>query len=180
MFEEDTKTNQTFWIDIFFAFFITHWECEYVHARNKSSKRNKILLDIYRPFASADDTQYSNSQGMDLSSTTHYTMNSTIAPSMDLSKSIQCMTNIIPFDERLNGEETKPYMDFLEPILDQIKATSISERHKSAVLYSLTTVNTRADANKIHIKETTLDAPIDHINNWYLYDTNIQNRRATR
>lgn len=90
------------------------------------------------------------------------------------------MTNIISVGERLDGDETKPFTDRLEPIMDQMKAANIAEEHPPVVLFSLTSGKARNAANKVTINDTSIDELVDHIKNSCLYDKDIQGRRATR
>ena len=180
MFEEDIKQHPMFWIEILYSIFINYCGCETARTRNKSAKRNAIITCIYGPSGNDNEMQTTSSSTANRSSAIHFTANSNLSSTMDLPKSIQAMTNIIPLNERLDGDETKPFTDRLEPILDQMKAASISEQYQPVVLFSLTTGKARDAAKKININDTSMDAFVDHIKNFCLYDNDIRTRRATR
>ena len=160
--------------------FRNYCSCEPSRTRNKSAKRNVILNAIYGPSEQDDSRASFSSQVPDKSDAQDATSKSAAQSNMDLSKSIQAMTNIISISERLDGSEINAFTDRIDPILDQMKAAGIAKEHQPVVVFSLTTGKARDAAKKGNIHDTTMDELVDHIKECCLYDKDIQSKRATR
>ena len=180
MLEEDIKKYHPYWIEILYSIFLNFCGCSSSRTRNVSAKRNAVISCIYGTLDHEDDAQSGINHIAHRSAVTNFTTNPNVSSSMDLPKSLQAMINIIPIGERLDGDETKPFTDRLEPILNQMKAASISEQHQPVVMFSLTTGKARDAVKKVNINNTTVDALVDHIKEVCLYDKDIQERRGTR
>lgn len=108
MFEYDSQKKHKFKIKMLYTFFLS---CDFSPGRTRenSAKRNVVLTAIHDPGLYFDGGQTLTTQNKHPSSVTNVTSNPVFLASMDLSKSIQAMTNIIPLSKTLNGDETKPF-----------------------------------------------------------------------
>lgn len=94
---------------------------------NKLAKINAIITAIHGPTVSDDDARFSAIQIATRSFATNFTTNPVVLTSREVPKSIQAVTTIILYGEVLDSDETNPFFNFLEPILDQMKAAGIFE-----------------------------------------------------
>ena len=129
MLEEDVKKYHPYWIEIMYSIFLNFCACSSARTRRASAKRNAVLSSIFGTLEQDENSQSGSAHGANRSALSNFTTNPNFSSSMDLPKSIQAMTNIIPVGEKLDGDETKPFTDRLEPILDQMKAASNSDQH---------------------------------------------------
>lgn len=176
----DIKKYFMFWIEILYLIFCNYCSCEPARTRNNSAKRIVILNAIYGSSDRNEGGASSITQVPEKSNISNLASTSASHSNIDLTKSIQAMTNIIPISERLDGAETNPFTDRLDPILDQMKAAGIDQQHQPVVLVSLTNGKAREAANNVNLNDTTLNDLVDHIKELCLYDKDIQSRRATR
>ena len=182
MMEDDIKSYSLFWIDILYKLLKVFTGCKQARRRNVHAKQKAILNHIFEN----DDEETTAVTSRTASHDHQFQQNAEVrqngrpVPHMDLNKSIQAMSHIFPHSERLTGEETHPFTDRLQPIVDQMSASGVNDEHKSLVLFSLTAGKARKAASKLPLQSTSFDEMITSIKNVCLYDSSIQERRATR
>ena len=89
---------------------------------------------------------------------------------------------IFPPSDRLSGSETETLMARLTPILEQMSASKIPSEHQPTVLYSLTQTGSKARRvlRTCNLTEADVNQVVELLKENCLYDTNIQDRRASR
>ena len=93
-----------------------------------------------------------------------------VVSNMDLNKSIQTFNHIVTLTERLTGEQTHPFTDSLQPVLDQVSASGVHAEHSSLVAFSLTTGEAHKAASKMPLRSISFEEMISSIKNVCLDD----------
>ena len=182
MMEDDIKNYPLFWIDVLYKLLVVFTGCTQSRRRNVHAKRKAILNHIFECDEEETGSAQVNTKPIqeESSQPAESRKDVNVVSNMDLNKSIQALSHIFPHSERLTVEETHPFTDGLEPILDQMSASGVHEEHKSLVLFSLTTGKARNAASKLPLQSTSFEEMISSIKNVFLYDSSTQERRATR
>ena len=99
---------------------------------------------------------------------------------MDLTQSIRVMTSIFGPDDRLTGEENEPFLHRLQPMIDQMRASQISDQHQVTTLFSLLTGKAKLVASKVRSNTLSIKEFVDEIASVLVFEHNIQQRKANR
>ena len=176
-----------YWLNVLLNILQNFTNCKVSRTRSEFSKRKTILENIYED----TETEKNNTGRIDEESRStsrdELIKNRTESSpkydsSIDLNKSIQVMMQVFPASDRLSGSETEPFIARLTPILEQMNASKIPFHHQPTVLFSLTQAGSKArkSLRSCNLTDLDIDEAVKLLKNTCLYDSNIQDRRASR
>ena len=191
MLDREIKIFDDFWLSLLVGVLVAFTDCPASITRSAFSKRATIIKHIYgeqediRNVRNEALTVNKSQQTINKDQNPDLTVSSKEPKEMsaiDLNKSIQVMMQIVPPSERLSGAENEPFMSRLNPILEQMGASKVSEEHQPTVLFSLTKPGSKARKvlKRCNLNEVSITQMVTLLKEECLYDTNIQDRRATR
>ncbi|MEM1282626.1 MAG: hypothetical protein AAGG81_03650 [Chlamydiota bacterium] len=93
---------------------------------------------------------------------------------MDISKSINIMTNLFPDKDRPNGDDDEPFMHRLQPIINQLYQSNIPTEHQVGAVLSVLKGHARETAFQIYFPQMQIDQFIHELKSRILFDHNVE------